>query len=395
MNPDKNNYILKEDIKDMRNISLILLGYDIFIHLSSTSIENEIKRYIEYHSKLIQNLTNGILSFGYEHYISSINLIFLELYHVALKMKYNICRMEDIDCVNMDILKIQHYFLRSFTNISLILYYDISDDFSYYLKSSKLQDKNSIDSNSSNTSTNSSEKSNDNKLTLFEIINGISNDENFFNINHYFLSDKNVDKNTIYDNLKTSYDIYKILFLPNKEIKDQRNFEDFIIITTGLRIYINLSLINYILKYPEKIKYYPIAKPIAIACKSADDCTICVKLLLETLENDNNIPIRFCFTKAKIYYQCCIIYILRYIATQKQKFKGRFDNSFFCQSVFSSFPQETLAPCYFYLKLLKEMSEYFINAKKYIKEIKLLIYKANLTIQDHTFNINIINDIFL
>jgi len=41
------------------------------------------------------------------------------------------------------------------------------------------------------------------------------------------------------------------------------------------------------------------------------------------------------------------------------------------------------------------MSEYFINAKKYIKEIKLLIYKANLTIQDHTFNINIINDIFL
>jgi len=349
-------------------------------------------------------MTINALSLEYEFHISCINTIILEIAHLELKMKSNEFNIKDIDCINTDILRIQHYYISKKDDISLTLFNDIADDFSYYLESSNILEENNERSNSNKSNSNDSTITNNNmtdefdndRLVYLNIIKSISKDENFFNINHHFLNNNNNNNNNnktnknYYGNSKTSLGIMKIMYESSKDFEEQRKLERFLLITVAEKIYLNLSLIFYVFKNPTKTEVYPIAKSIATVSKGADDCSLCLKFLLESAEL-NTVPLRFRYVKSWVFYQCCIVYIFRYVATQEKLYrKENLKNS--CNySVFSSFPQETLAPCYFYLDLLKDMKRYFVNVSTYIKEIKLLIYEAKRSIQDRTFHIHIPN----
>ncbi|KAL6591102.1 hypothetical protein LY90DRAFT_499901 [Neocallimastix californiae] len=316
MNIKKNKYLLKEDIENMKTIALIILGYDTWICLIyKDEVSNEqLRQFIKDRSNLLISLTTKVFSTDYEYYVLCVATFLLEVVHIAQKIKGNDFNIEDIDCLNIDILKTQHYFLKNIDNISLIRFNDISEDFSYYLELSE----------------------------------------------------------------------------------EQKKWINFFLITIAERIYINRILILDVINDTEKMKIYPIAKSIAIVSKSADDCSIALKLLYEVAELKNNLPLRFSYGKAWAFYQCVVIYILRYVATQESKYikqekQGKTQSTKY--SIFSSFPQETLAPCYFYLDLLKQMRTYFVNVQVYIREVKLLIYQAEKSVKEKTFQINI-RDIF-
>ncbi|KAG4094913.1 hypothetical protein H8356DRAFT_1399573 [Neocallimastix lanati (nom. inval.)] len=269
MNVKKSNYVLKEDIEDMKNISLILLSYDTWINITHNSYQNILqqKLFIKERSKLLMNLTSETLSNDYECFISCINIFMLEIYHIVLKIKLNKVSIEEID---------------------------------YYI--------------------------------------------------------------------------------------EQKKWNSFFLLTIAQRIYINRKFIINVINDTVKIKKFPIAKSIAIVCKSADDCTICLKLLYEASEINNSLPLRFPFIKAWVFYQCAIIYCIRYIATYENKYNGNNRSSKY--STFSSFPQETLEPSYFYLNILKEMCEYFVSTKYYVKSLKKLIYDTKRAVNERIFDVN-------
>ena len=171
-----------------------------------------------------------------------------------------------------------------------------------------------------------------------------------------------------------------------------KNWAKFALITGAQRIYLNREYAMHIIRNPDKAKEFPIAKSIAIASKTADDCTIGLLLLLEAAKESNDLPIRFSYAKSWVFYQCCVVYIIRYVATKERKYIKYYSKESLKYSNFSSFPQETLAPCYFYLKLLKQMRTYFPHVQNIIHEIKLLIYQAEKEVRENTFDI-VINNI--
>jgi len=468
MDTKKNNYLIKEDIKEMRNISLIIIGSDVWSTLTNKdqiSIK-DLKIYIKNHSKLLLNLTNDFLSSEYEYYVSCSNLFILEIFHVIMKLKSKNFKIEDFDCINMDILRTQHHLLNNEEDMPLNLYIDIIDDFSFYLDSMELDNKNNskcpqndnilknnkcnntskkdkktlnenpnningningninksskalnscteqsknipknindVDNNNNNDNDNNDNNNDNNdyesdiyrnRLNFLNIIKSICCDEYFFNVNHHFLGDKKSNKIRNYDDLLTSFDIFKMIFQSNKDFSEQRKIEKFLMVTLGERIYLNLYLIFHVFKNPEKIKIYPIAKSIATVCKSVDDCTICLKLLYEAAEI-NKLPVRFCYIKSWIFYQCCVVYLLRYICTKEQIYNNNCQSPHVGHDFFASFPQETLAPCYFYLNLIKDMRNYFVNISIYIREIKHLIHETKTAVKNNKFKINI-PDIFI
>ncbi|KAG4098546.1 hypothetical protein H8356DRAFT_1077008 [Neocallimastix lanati (nom. inval.)] len=276
MNVKKNNYVIKEDIEDMKNMSIILLSFDTWIGLTHNEYTDILQKklYINQRSKLIMDLTSDVLTTDYEYYVSCVNIFILEIYHIALKIKANEFSVEEIDCINMDILRTQHFFLKT--------------------------------------------------------------------------------------------------------------MEDFTLIPQ--RIYVNRMYIMNVINDPEKIKKYPIAKSIAIVCKSTDDCSICLKLLFESSEINNSLPLYFPFIKAWVFYQCAVIYSIRYIATYECKYNDNRQSLKY--STFSSFPQETLEPCYFYLNLLKDICKYFKTAKKYANSLKLLIYRTEKVVNERSFDVS-------
>ena len=234
-------------------------------------------------------------------------------------------------------------------------------------------------------------KNKDSRVNYLMIVNSISRDNDFFKKNHHFLEKPTEDNEEC---SKTSYDLFKSMLTAVKEFAEQKKWINFFLITIAQRIYINRVFILDVINDPEKTKKYPIAKSIAIASKSADDISICLMLLIEAAGKKNNLPLRFSYGKAWAFYQCCVIYILRFIATQEMKYLKENDSKQSSKySIFSSFPQETLAPCYFYLELLKNMRLYFVNAQSYIREVKLLIYEAEKSVREKTFHVEI-NDIF-
>ncbi|OUM60441.1 hypothetical protein PIROE2DRAFT_13790 [Piromyces sp. E2] len=362
---EKNNYILKEDIRDMKNISLILLGYDALISFTHYNYINY--EYFHGYPKFLMDLfNNGELSSDYGTYVTYGILIFLEISHMKLKMKNHCFNIEEIDCIDMDILKTQHFLIKNIENLSLILFIDIIDDFSYYLKANivkkeKRPPKISVISNKLKypslkypsleeenfdiskiplmtltkdlpyiyrdndiiNNNNTDNEYDDIRITMLHIIKSISSDEDFFKINHHYLDENKNKSNCEY--IISSFDIFKMIFKSPKDFSFQRNIE---------------------------------TKSIAVVCKSADNCSICLKLLFEAGELSDNVPIRFSFDKKWTFFSCCL---------------------------------ETLAPCFFYLDLLKDMSKYFINVESYVKEVKLLIYKAKATIKEKSFNIIIPN----
>jgi len=388
----------------MKNISLILIGYDTWYHIIyKDMLPNEkIKQFIDHQSKLLMCLTSKLLSSNYVYFVMCINLLLLEIIHISFKIKTNNFNIEDIDCINMDILRIQHHYIKCIENVSMVIFNDIVDDFSYYLEFTEASDKNDEKKNSmnlldtmdkqnrNNNSYNIKNSDSDNRNLLLNIIKSISQDENFFNINYHFLGNKKLNKPNN-NECKTSFDFFIMIFQSPYDYIEQRKWSSFFLNTMGERIYINLIFIHHIFNNPQKMKLYPIAKSIALVSKTADDISILIKILLEAAELNNSMPIRFPYHKAWIFYQCCIVYIIRYIATQEKYYFS--DNSLTRYSIFSKFPQETLAPCYFYLDLLREMRNYFVNIDHYIREIKLLISKAKKSIKEKKFQINI-PDIF-
>jgi len=471
INLKSNNYIIKEDIEDMKNISLTLLGYDTWFHIiyrDKFHNNNNTRHFINSQSKLLLCLTSGLLTSDYKYFVICSNLLVLEIIHVAHKIRTDNFIIEDIDCINMDIMRTQYFFVKNMDGMSMMIFNDIADDFSYYLEFSEASNENykkkkllhlsntmnkqnkniddsyikhlgdfSIDKkindsgnsyfnsayhcimdfiinnsdndcscndnkekdrnntinkdndkndSSFNIINNNKSDDSDNRNILLNIIKNISQDENFFNINHHFLGNKKLNKRSNIE-CKSSFDFYKSFFLSPKDFIEQRKWSSFFINTMGQRIYINLIFIHFIFNNPQKMKLFPIAKSIAIVSKTADDITILMKILLEAAELNSSTPLRFPYHKAWIFYQCCIVYIVRYIATQEKN--CIIDNSSTRYSIFSKFPQKTLAPCYFYLDLLKEMRNYFINVEHYIREIKLLIFNAKKSIKERKFQINI------
>ncbi|OUM66355.1 hypothetical protein PIROE2DRAFT_20172 [Piromyces sp. E2] len=426
---EKNNYIIKEDIKYMKNISLILLSADVwncFTYKSWTS-SYEKYIYINRHSDFLMKLiSDDVFNSDYEYFFLCVNIFIMEIFHMALRLKTGDFNVEDFDIINMDILRTQHFFLKKWGKMSLNLYNDIVDDFSYYLDTSEndeYYERNNQCNNSffrnhqnmnnfnyydnskseyekytinnvfgensgcSNVTINNNE---DDRLTLLKIIKSISRDDNFCSINHHFLSNKNGNDN---NGFKSSFEIFKMIFQSQKDFWVQRKMENFLLITLGERIYLYLLEVIYVYKNYNKMKFFPIAKSIAIICKAADDCTICLKLLLEAAEN-NNSPVRFCYVKSWVFYLCSAVYLLRYLCTQEQKYNHSKEKSYFGYKVFAMFPQETLAPVYFYLGLLKDMSKYFVNVSFYINEIKLLIHQTKLAIKNKTYFINVQDILF-
>ncbi|OUM60440.1 hypothetical protein PIROE2DRAFT_13789, partial [Piromyces sp. E2] len=387
----------KEDIKEMKNLTLLILGYDTWINLSYKKLAypQELNSFITHNSDLLSKVTINALSLEYEFHISCINIIILEIVHLELKMKSNEFNIKDIDCINTDILRIQHYYIGQKDDIPFVLFNDIADDFSYYLESSEiLEEKNEHNNNNNNNNHGNTINNdvnnniNDDRVVILNVVKGISKDENFFKINHHFLSNKKVNKRYSNRVSKSSFEVMKIIFETSKDFEEKRKLVRFLLITVGEKIYLNLSLIFYVFKNPIKTENYPIAKSIATVSKGADDCSICLKFLLE-LSEQNNVSLRFRYIKAWVFYQYSIVYIFRYVATQEKKFTNNDSKYSNYYSVFSSFPQETLAPCYFYLDLLKDMKRYFVNVSTYIKEIKLLIYEAKKSVQEKTFRIHI------
>jgi len=450
MNAKKNKYIMKEDIDDMRSIALIILSHDSWLALTyKDKVTNQqLISFLKERSSLLLSLTSKVITINYEYHVLCVALFLLESSHVDYKIKNNDFTIEDVDCINIDILKAQHYFLRNINDVSLIRYNDISEDFSYYLellnspnekrkkKNSKhnaplqqnnkndyqmnhhVDDHNSINkleiinyshspihysdndnessnnnsynSNNSNQSNKMEEKDNNNdkkdsRLNYFKIVKDISQDEKFFIINHHFMDESENEECG-----KTSFDLIRTLLLISKDFSEQKKWINFFLITIAERVYINRLFVLHVLNDPEKMKKYPIAKSIAIASKSADDCSICLKVLLETAEKKNYLPLRFSFGTAWAFYQCCVIYILRYVATQEMNYlKSNNSKQSTKYSIFSSFPLKTLAPCYFYLDLLKQMRSYFVNVKDYIRGVKVLIYEAEKSIRNKTFEVHI------
>ncbi|OUM56141.1 hypothetical protein PIROE2DRAFT_19393, partial [Piromyces sp. E2] len=229
----------------------------------------------------------------------------------------------------------------------------------------------------------------DNKQIYYEILKRISYDDNFFVRKYNLLKIK-----CKYNVSQTVFDMYQAIMLSLNEFSKKKNWTKFSLITGAQRIYLNREYAMYVIKHPEKAKNYPIAKSIAIASKTADDCTIGLLLLLEAAKESNDLPIRFAYGKSWVFYQCCIIYIIRYVATQESKYIKYYSKESLKYSSFSSYPQETLAPCYFYLDLLKQMSSYFPHVQNIIREIKLLIYQAERAIREKTFDIVINNILF-
>jgi len=502
MNVKKNNYVIKEDIEDMKNMSIILLSFDTWIGLTHNEYTDILQKklYINQRSKLIMDLTSDVLTTDYEYYVSCVNIFILEIYHIALKIKANEFSVEEIDCINMDILRTQHFFLKTMEDFTLIRYNDIIDDFSYYLElsneidnkfSKKRSDQfnhhnkiyndyyynsnslinevintndnysynnnynnnslinksinnnynnnynnsynnnslinesiNTIDNNNFNNSynnynnnyyydninynninnnsynnnnnnynnynnynnNNNENNETDSRYIYLKIINSISNDSNFFNVNHHFLGDKKTNNQKEDECSKTSLDIFKKIFLMQKDFIEQRKWDNFFLVTIAQRIYVNRMYIMNVINDPEKIKKYPIAKSIAIVCKSTDDCSICLKLLFESSEINNSLPLYFPFIKAWVFYQCAVIYSIRYIATYECKYNDNRQSLKY--STFSSFPQETLEPCYFYLNLLKDICKYFKTAKKYANSLKLLIYRTEKVVNERSFDVS-------
>jgi len=232
----------------------------------------------------------------------------------------------------------------------------------------------------------------DSRIDYLMIVNSISKDKDFFLKNHHFLDIKK--QNEKEEGGKSSFEFFKVLLQNVKDFSEQKKWFNFFIITISQRIYINRIFILDVLNDPKKKKKYPIAKSVAIASKSTDDVSIALMLLIEAAEKKNNMPLRFSYAKAWAFYQCCVIYILRYIATQEKKYLKENDSKQQSKyTLFSSFPQETLAPCYFYLELLKDMRQYFVHSQTYIREVKLLIFEAEKSVKDKTFHVEI-NDIF-
>ncbi|ORX52175.1 hypothetical protein BCR36DRAFT_286915 [Piromyces finnis] len=227
----------------------------------------------------------------------------------------------------------------------------------------------------------------DNKQVYYEIIKRISYDNNFFNRKYNFLKIKCKDNITM-----TVFDMYQLVMLSLDDFPKKKNWTKFSLITSAQRICLNREYVMHIIKNPNKIKKYPIAKSVAIASKTADDCTIGLLLLMEASRENNNHPVRFSYCKSWVFYQCCIVYIIRYVATQESKYIKFYSKESLKYSNFSSFPQETLAPCYFYLNLLKQMRSYFPQVQNIIYEIKLLINQAIKAIREKTFDI-VINEI--
>jgi len=406
INLKKNSYIIKEDIEDMKNISLILLGYDTWFHIIYRNIFNNdnIRHYINSQSKLLLCLTSGLLTSDYKYFVICINLFVLEIIHIAQKIRTDNFNIEDIDCINMDILRTQYYFVKNMDNMSMVIFNDIADDFSYYLEFSEASNENyrkrksmhlsntmnkqnkniddgyikqssdssieknyndsgnsqfkntynfimdfiinnssndcscdSSDNNERNDRNNTINKDSDkndnsfntfnndnnddsyNRNFLLNIIKSISQDENFFNINHHFLGNKKLNKRRNIE-CKSSFDFYKIIFLSPKDFIEKRKWSSFFINTMGQRIYINLIFIHFIFNNPQKMKLFPIAKSIAIVSKTADDISMLIKILLEAAELNSSTPLRFPYHKAWTFYQCCIVYVVRYIATQEKNY---------------------------------------------------------------------------
>jgi len=450
MNAKKNKYILKEDIDDMRSISLIILSHDSWLALTyKDKVTNQqLISFLKERSNLLLSLTSKVLTINYEYYVLCVALFLLESSHIDYKIKNNDFTIEDIDCINTDILKAQHYFLKNINDVSLVRYNDISDDFSYYLeyldtsnekrkkKNSKhnasqqndkgnfhidpvMNDNNNLNkseitnypnppsqynindnessnnqsynSNNSNQSTKKKEKENndngkkDSRVNYFKIVKDIAQDEKFFITNHHFLDNDKVEECS-----RSSYDILRVLLKISKDFSEQKRWVNFFLITIAARVYINRVFILHVLNDPEKMKKYPIAKSIAIASKSADDCSMCLKILLEVAEKKNYLPLRFSYVNAWAFYQCCVFYILRYLATQEMNYLKSINSKQSTKySIISSFPLKTLAPCYFYLDLLKQMREYFVNVKDYIRGVKVLIYEAEKSIRNRTFEVHI------
>jgi len=503
MNIKKNKYLLKEDIEDMKSISLIILSFDTWIRLTYKDDINDeqLRQFLKDRSNLLISLTTKVFSTDFEYYVLCAAIFHLEAVHIAQKIKDNDFNIEDIDCLNIDILKAQHFFCKSIDDVTLVRFNDISEDFSYYLELSESNEKrkkksshntlsnpysttnkqilelknkrssieqnvnffkinfndnfNNSDNNNNNninninnqyynatnnhrsnisnyynnnkienTKTNNTNKMNNNKNSnsnnnnnssnsnnnnhddddkkkrdsrenYLSIIKSISQDEEFFSPSKLINDNENLN-NFDYDEIrKTSYDIVKWLLQKSKNFTEQKKWMNFFLITIAERIYINRVFILDVINDTEKMKIYPIAKSIAIASKSADDCSIILKLLFEAAKSKNNLPLRFSFNYAWVFYQCTVIYILRYLATQEDKYIKEEGNEKQTSkfSIFSSFPQKTLAPCYFYLDLLKQMRNYFVNVQSYIREVKLLIYETEKSVRDKTFQVNI-RDIF-
>jgi len=421
---NNNKYLYIEDKETMKAISLTYYGYDtlnniIFKNKTNKLFQYEIQSFINERSNNILTITNELKSTNYEYFVISASLLLLELFHINEKMKKNDFSIEDIDSINTDIIKVQNYFFKDVDDITLITFNDIAEDFSYYLDISETSEDEEYMKNNTLTRLNSTLNVNksinddininsnninhcqydfdkdsfigltDGRKIYSELLKRISKDELFFSRKFKMLKTTNQNYQ-----IRSSYDILSSVMLSLNSFSKCKNWSKFFLITAAQRIYLNRKYAQYVIKHPEKVKKYPIAKSIAIASKTADDCTIDLMLLLEKAENSNNLPIRFSFSKTWVFYQCCIIYILRYVATQESKYIKYYSKDSIKYSTFSSYPQETLAPCYFYLDLLKQMRNYFPYVQNYIREIKTLISEAENTVKNKTFDIKI-NELIL
>ncbi|ORY82218.1 hypothetical protein LY90DRAFT_664080 [Neocallimastix californiae] len=345
-NQNNNMDNLADEIQIMKDISFAFVGYDTWLNvlfIDKSKFKEEIRKFIDKRSKILICITNKTKSTDFQYFVMSAGLLILEIFHLTEKMKKNDFTLEDIDVVNTDIIKVQQYFFKEVENMTLIY----------------------------------------SRQCYSEILRRISQDETFFKTKHDLLKIEIENNNSC----KTVYEMYKAINNLNSFYK-QKNWTKFSLITGGQRIYINRIYAQFVIDHPEKANVYPIAKSIAIASKTADDCTIGLLLLLEAAEENNNI-LRFSYGKAWVFYQCCIVYVLRYVATQEKKYKNYYHRSSSKFSSFSSYPQDTLAPCYFYLELLKKMYTYFSSVENYIQNIKLLIYQAKKSVKDKTFNIKL------
>jgi len=427
LNQTNNKDLYFDDKETLRAISLTYYGYDtwnniMFRDKTEKRYRHNIQSFINKRSNILITITSELTSTNYEYFIISISLLSLELLHIGEKMNENDFSIEDIDSVNTDIIKIQKYFFKEIEDITLIKFNDIAEDFSYYqdlseiledeeyMKNNPLTGINSISINNKNNNDNVNLSKNsflnnncnsnntnncrdefnkdpfigikDGRQIYSEILKRISQDKLLFSRKFKLL-------NTRISKIQTVFDMQKSIMVSLNSFSKCKSWMKFFMITGAQRIYLNRIYIQYVIKHPGKIKIYPIAKSIAVASKTADDCTIGLMLLIEAAENSNNLPIRFSFGKTWAFYQCCVIYILRYVATQERKYIKYYSRESIKYSSFSSYPQETLAPCYFYLDLLKQMRNYFPCVQNHIREIKILISEAENAVKNKTFNINI------
>ncbi|ORX52173.1 hypothetical protein BCR36DRAFT_246816, partial [Piromyces finnis] len=168
MNVKKNKYLFKEDIENMRSISLIILSYDTWLVLTYKDgmPPLQLKEFIKSRSDLLISLMQKELTSNYEYHLLCCSIFLLEIVHILNKIKFNDFDIEDIDCINIDILKAQHFFLKNINEVTLIRFNDISEDFSYYLELSELNNgkrkkKNSMKRNSNSSSYNKKQTQNE------------------------------------------------------------------------------------------------------------------------------------------------------------------------------------------------------------------------------------------